>query len=84
MPARFATATSKMSFARSPATVVASISASFWFRGWLHVLRGHDAAKEPGGVHAITAADERRVRSELIRRKQQPLAAERQIVWWTT
>jgi len=32
------------------------MSASSWFRGVTHI-RGHDAAKEPGGVHAINAAD---------------------------
>src|SRR5262245_27293240 len=52
-PVRFASATSKMSFARSTATVVASMSVSSWLRGVTHI-RGNDAAKEPGGVHAIT------------------------------
>jgi hypothetical protein len=35
-PARFATATSNTSFARSTATVVASILASSWWRGATH------------------------------------------------
>jgi hypothetical protein len=61
-PARFATATSKLSFARSTATVVVSISVFFWLRGATHDY-GNDAAKEPGGVHVITNKEEKAWRS---------------------
>ena len=52
-PARFANVTWNTSFARSTATVVASISASSWFVV-PPTIHGNDAAKEPGGVHAIS------------------------------